>query len=238
MVVEPVPGDEDGLFWRTRIQYVQPCRVATRACQARLPRRRTRRPVPDRPSRKRVSRTGPGRWSSRSNRRTARAAPVAGDGFWQVHPGAPRVLVETVLGMLRPQRGSGARPVRRGRAVLRLPRGGCRSDRVGDGDRERRPGRRLAKQNLAGRPRCPWSATGWTGRASTRRVRRPRAGRPRRTRPSRAGAKRQVVRAIAELAPRAVAYVACDPASLARDLAYFAEYGYRLETCAPSTCSR
>ena len=46
--------------------------------------------------------------------------------------------------------------------------------------------------------------------------------------PPRAGAKRQVVRAIADLAPRAVAYVACDPASLARDLAYFAEFGYRL----------
>ena len=29
-------------------------------------------------------------------------------------------------------------------------------------------------------------------------------------------------------APRAVAYVACDPAALARDLATFAEHGYRL----------
>jgi tRNA/tmRNA/rRNA uracil-C5-methylase (TrmA/RlmC/RlmD family) len=36
------------------------------------------------------------------------------------------------------------------------------------------------------------------------------------------------VRAIAALAPRAVAYVACDPAALARDLATFAEAGYRL----------
>ena len=29
--------------------------------------------------------------------------------------------------------------------------------------------------------------------------------------------------------PRAVAYVACDPAALARDVALFAEGGYRLE---------
>ena len=36
--------------------------------------------------------------------------------------------------------------------------------------------------------------------------------------PPREGAKRQVVRAIAGLHPRAVAYVACDPAALARDL--------------------
>ena len=46
--------------------------------------------------------------------------------------------------------------------------------------------------------------------------------------PPRTGAKGQVVRAIVDLAPRAVAYVACDPASLARDISYFAEGGYRL----------
>ena len=46
--------------------------------------------------------------------------------------------------------------------------------------------------------------------------------------PPRAGAKRGVVGAIAALHPRAVAYVACDPAALARDVAYFAEHDYRL----------
>jgi tRNA/tmRNA/rRNA uracil-C5-methylase (TrmA/RlmC/RlmD family) len=46
--------------------------------------------------------------------------------------------------------------------------------------------------------------------------------------PPRAGAKRAVVEGIAALRPRAVAYVACDPAPLARDLAIFAERGYRL----------
>jgi tRNA/tmRNA/rRNA uracil-C5-methylase (TrmA/RlmC/RlmD family) len=35
-----------------------------------------------------------------------------------------------------------------------------------------------------------------------------------------------VVEAIAALQPRAVAYVACDPAALARDVSYFAEAGY------------
>ena len=30
-------------------------------------------------------------------------------------------------------------------------------------------------------------------------------------------------------APRAVVYVACDPAALARDVAYFAEHGYALD---------
>ena len=56
--------------------------------------------------------------------------------------------------------------------------------------------------------------------------------------PPRVGAKRQVVRAIAALRPRAVAYVACDPAALARDIGYFAEHGYAWPGCVPSTCSR
>ena len=47
--------------------------------------------------------------------------------------------------------------------------------------------------------------------------------------PPRVGAKRQVVRADHGARPRAVAYVACDPAALARDVAYFAEHGYTLD---------
>jgi tRNA/tmRNA/rRNA uracil-C5-methylase (TrmA/RlmC/RlmD family) len=38
-----------------------------------------------------------------------------------------------------------------------------------------------------------------------------------------------VVTQVADLGPRAVAYVACDPAALARDLAYFREAGYALQ---------
>ena len=44
--------------------------------------------------------------------------------------------------------------------------------------------------------------------------------------PPRKGAGAAVVRAIVDRGPRAVAYVACDPAALARDLATFAELGY------------
>ena len=46
--------------------------------------------------------------------------------------------------------------------------------------------------------------------------------------PPRTGAKRAVVEHIVALTPRAVAYVACDPAALARDVAIFAEHGYAL----------
>ena len=46
--------------------------------------------------------------------------------------------------------------------------------------------------------------------------------------PPRTGARRQVVEQIVGLSPRAVAYVACDPAALARDVAIFAEHGFGL----------
>ncbi|WP_205855620.1 class I SAM-dependent RNA methyltransferase [Phytoactinopolyspora endophytica] len=46
--------------------------------------------------------------------------------------------------------------------------------------------------------------------------------------PPRAGAKLTVVTEIVQRAPRAVGYVACDPAALARDVAAFASHGYEL----------
>jgi tRNA/tmRNA/rRNA uracil-C5-methylase (TrmA/RlmC/RlmD family) len=46
--------------------------------------------------------------------------------------------------------------------------------------------------------------------------------------PPRIGARREVVEGIARWHPRAVVYVACDPAALARDVRYFAASGYRL----------
>jgi len=46
--------------------------------------------------------------------------------------------------------------------------------------------------------------------------------------PPRAGAGPEVSRVIAGAGARAVVYVACDPASLARDVAAFAGAGYRL----------
>ncbi|WP_082176998.1 class I SAM-dependent RNA methyltransferase [Arsenicicoccus sp. oral taxon 190] len=46
--------------------------------------------------------------------------------------------------------------------------------------------------------------------------------------PPRSGAGRTVMQQLAQLRPRAVAYVACDPAGLARDLAVAEEHGYLL----------
>ena len=46
--------------------------------------------------------------------------------------------------------------------------------------------------------------------------------------PPRTGAGRLVVEQLAALAPRAVGYVACDPAALARDTAYLRQAGFGL----------
>ncbi len=47
--------------------------------------------------------------------------------------------------------------------------------------------------------------------------------------PPRAGAGKEVVNSLAELAPAQLVYVACDPVALSRDVALFAERGYHLE---------
>lgn len=51
--------------------------------------------------------------------------------------------------------------------------------------------------------------------------------------PPRSGAGRRVVSEIARLAPRRLAYVSCDPATLARDAHHLAEVGYQLQDVQP-----
>ena len=48
--------------------------------------------------------------------------------------------------------------------------------------------------------------------------------------PPRAGAGKTVVQAVASRKPRVVGYVACDPASFARDLGYFLQLGWKLDS--------
>jgi 23S rRNA (uracil1939-C5)-methyltransferase len=51
--------------------------------------------------------------------------------------------------------------------------------------------------------------------------------------PPRSGAGKEVVREIARLGPSRVAYVSCDPATLARDARYMVEHGYALQEVQP-----
>jgi tRNA/tmRNA/rRNA uracil-C5-methylase (TrmA/RlmC/RlmD family) len=149
---------------------------------------------------------------------------VAPDEFWQSHLGAPTVLVETVLGMLAPRPGERALDLYAGVGLFAA----FVADAVGP------TGRVVAVE--ASRIACR------DARANLPRDVRVECGPVDRVLaasydepfdlvvldPPREGARRRVVEEVADRAPRAVAYVACDPAALSRDLATFRELGYEL----------
>ena len=179
-----------------------------------------------------VARAGCGsRWTTTSGSHDFVVGP---DGFWQSHVEAPRVLVDAVLSLLLPQPGERVLDLYAGVGLFAAfladavgPRGGWSPSRATAGRRDARrqpadrgPGR------AGGRSTACWPAS--YDEPFDLVV----------LDPPREGAQRTVVEQVADRAPRAVAYVACDPAALARDLAIFAERGYRLRGCGRSTCSR
>ncbi|HRW17824.1 MAG TPA: TRAM domain-containing protein [Dermatophilaceae bacterium] len=149
---------------------------------------------------------------------------VAARGFWQVHPGAAATYVDRVLAELAPRPGEHAVDLYAGAGLFAL----ALADAVGptgsvvaiEGDRA------ACADAVANAADRPWVSV--------------RAGGVQELvaelttadlvvlDPPRSGAGRTVVEAICALQPRRVAYVACDPAALARDLAYAAAAGYRL----------
>jgi tRNA/tmRNA/rRNA uracil-C5-methylase (TrmA/RlmC/RlmD family) len=235
VVCEAVPGDEDGLRWRTRMQYVE-----LPGGRRGLRKHRSHDVVevtdcliarPDAQPHSPPSRTVTEEVDGRSFRVAADGPRAHGDrdgAFWQVHPGAPTVLVETVLGQL------GARP---GERALDLYAGvglfaRFLAEEVGpsghvlavESDRTATP---YAVENLTGLGQAEVFADRvdrWVRRAARQGLRTDLVVLD----PPRAGAKRAVVEDVAALRPRRVSYVACDPAALARDLAYFGAAGYRL----------
>jgi tRNA/tmRNA/rRNA uracil-C5-methylase (TrmA/RlmC/RlmD family) len=158
---------------------------------------------------------------------------VEAEGFWQVHPQAPRVLAETVLDLLGPRPGERALDLYAGVGLFSvfLADAVGRAGGVVSVESDRRASE-LAGENLAEFPQAAVRA----GRVD--QVLSQGFGSRRSLSggdvdlvvldPPREGAKRKVVDAIAALRPRAVAYVACDPAALARDVAYFREARYEL----------
>ncbi|WP_041797140.1 class I SAM-dependent RNA methyltransferase [Modestobacter italicus] len=162
---------------------------------------------------------------------------VEGTGFWQVHPGAADALVGAVSAF------AGVRP---GETVLDLYAGaglfgGALAPGVGAGGRvvcveSDAAACAAADANLADLPQ----AEVWQGDVDAPGLTELLAelGRPDVVvlDPPRAGAGREVSRVIAGAAPRAVVYVACDPAALARDVAVLAEGGYRLAALRAFDC--
>jgi len=247
VVVEPVPGDDGGLHWRTRlrlaagpdgraglhkhrshlIEPIDDCLIAAPGAD-----------VPDAVGRSwpagaevsiDVTATGERALSVGTPDRTVtevaagREWQVPVGGFWQVHPGAADTLVAAVTGALAPRpderlldlyagvglfAGALAPLVRAAVAVESDPRAA-----------------RAAVANLAELPVTivrdrvdRWLTRQHDGSVFDCVV----------LDPPRKGAGRDVVTAVAGLRPRAIAYVACEPSALARDLATFAGLGYRL----------
>jgi tRNA/tmRNA/rRNA uracil-C5-methylase (TrmA/RlmC/RlmD family) len=241
VVVEAVPvapgAPDDGLHWRTRMQYVG---VPGGGLGLRKHRSHDVVLVEDCPIAApdaRIATVSAGGEGGRARTSSSdvitehvlgRGFRVESDGFWQVHPQAARVLVETVLRLLAPRPGERVLDLYAGVGLFSafLAEAVGRAGGVVSVESDRRASE-LAGENLAEFPQ----AAVRTGRVD--QVLAQGFGSARDVNvvvldPPREGAKRKVVSAVAALRPRAVAYVACDPAALARDVAYFRESGYEL----------
>ena len=157
---------------------------------------------------------------------------VDAGGFWQVHPGAAPALVGAILSGLRPQPGD---------VVLDLYAGaGLFAVLLGEAVGRSRPGRRrrriaagcggCAEQPPLGQARL--RAEVWHDQVSAATITRLQAAGVDPDLvvldPPRAGAGTDVIRAIVATEPRAVGYVSCDPATLARDVRAAGDAGWRL----------
>ncbi len=162
-----------------------------------------------------------------------RAWRVPPQGFWQVHPAAADTLIETVLEMLEPAPGETSWDLYGGAGLFAAAlagRTGARTVVV-----ESSPtGAAAARANLADLPGTEIVEARVDLALARRRITAPVDLVV--LDPPRAGAGARVVRAIAAARPRAVAYVACDPAALARDLKTFRTQGWRVENLHAFDC--
>jgi tRNA/tmRNA/rRNA uracil-C5-methylase (TrmA/RlmC/RlmD family) len=159
---------------------------------------------------------------------------VTGTGFWQVHPGAAQTLLDAVLEATKPLPGERAFDLYCGvglfAAALALRVGSEGSVLGVEGDDR---GCADARRNLHDLPQVSL-AQGRVDRVLSGLARGEGGESEADTAdvvvldPPRAGAGRQVMDAVCALDPRVIAYVACDPAALARDVAIAADNGYRL----------
>ncbi|WP_422723831.1 class I SAM-dependent RNA methyltransferase [Isoptericola luteus] len=156
---------------------------------------------------------------------------VSADGFWQVHREAPAVLTEAVLEALGDVDGAQLLDLYSGAGLFTLPLAAAvgtsgRVVAVESDARAVKDARRNAHDlpqvelHLGAVDRVLTDGDAGGSAVGTADVVV--------LDPPRAGAGRAVVDAIASRTPGRVVYVACDPAALARDVAYLAEHGYAL----------
>jgi tRNA/tmRNA/rRNA uracil-C5-methylase (TrmA/RlmC/RlmD family) len=247
VVMESVPGD-NGLGWRTRMRYAvvddKPGMYAHRSHEL-IPIDRCRIAHPDTPqvldqgwpdtSSVRAVVSSEGKTTVLTDENSSgrlvevvhgRRFRVEAGGFWQVHPAAPETLVDAVLAGLEPREGESALDLYSGVGLFAafLADAGCAVLAV-EGERD---AVRDARRNLhdlpavsieQGRVDRVLHSAARDGLESVDLVV---------LDPPRTGAGKEVVARIAALSPRRIAYVACDPAALARDLKTFAGLGYEI----------
>ena len=169
---------------------------------------------------------GPG---SVTEHAAGRAWRVTGNGFWQIHPAAAQTLVDAVMSQLSPAVGESALDLFCGVGLF----AGALAEVVGstgqvvavEGDRQAvldaehnladLPQVRVSRGRIGTDPTAQWLG----GRASVDLVV---------LDPPRTGAGPALCRELAALRPRAICYVACDPAALGRDTAALRDAGYVL----------
>ncbi|WP_328902810.1 class I SAM-dependent RNA methyltransferase [Streptomyces sp. NBC_00441] len=153
---------------------------------------------------------------------------VGSGGFWQVHPQAANTLVRAVMQGLLPRKNDTALDLYCGVGLF----AGAIGQRIGEkgavlGIESGKRAVEDARHNLADLDRV---------RIEHGKVDQvlPRTGITECDLivldPPRAGAGRATVKQLVALGARRIAYVACDPAALARDISYFADGGYRVRT--------
>lgn len=150
---------------------------------------------------------------------------VSGTGFWQVHPAAAETLVAAVRDALAPRAGE--------RLLDLYAGGGLFAGALAPSVKEviavesHFGGASDARRNLGDLPQVRvMQADVEDALVELRKD--PQGADLVVLDPPRTGAGKHVVAATAALGPRAIAYVACDPAALARDIKTYAEHGYRL----------
>ena len=194
--------------------------LVTRAVARPRPTRGRRRPAPAAAP---ELKSGPVELTYQVDGRTFR---VAAGGFWQPHLRAAATLTEAVLAAAAPQPGETVLDLYAGAGLFTA----ALADAVGAtgwvvGVEGSSRAVRDAERNLA-----PWPWASARARAVTAAV---VADLPAADvvvlDPPRTGAGREVMTAILGRARRAVVYVACDPAALARDLRTALDLGWRIE---------
>jgi tRNA/tmRNA/rRNA uracil-C5-methylase (TrmA/RlmC/RlmD family) len=234
VTVEAVPGDDEGLRWRTRmrlavdgdgvaglhrhrshdIEPIDDCLLAHPSL-----------PVASVVSQKWPDTDGVDLAASDVELAMGREWRIPAGGFWQVHPGAPETLGEIVHSYAAVRPADRCLDLYCGVGLFAGSLAPAAAPGSVIGVESHRGAAAAARANLADLG----NVTVVTARVDRWLTASPGEADVVVLDPPRKGAGRAVVDGIVSTRPRRVVYVACDPSSLARDVALFAAGGYRLD---------